>query len=198
MPIPAHQLDTLGIRLGEAWEVFTVDRLINQKASAGADPQLHSKIQAHPRFWNTILAATTGTTFVNIAALLDRNSNSVSLCTVLTKVKQTTSSAILDAIEARLESMRDRYVKLRHKLYGHTDKARIRYMAEFDAALFNWPEMEDDFRFMSYAFKVIYCVSDGKPLPTEAEALRMNMSHDGWVSDVDAETNAFLSHLRGS
>lgn len=189
-----EDLDLIGIRLGEAWEAFTVERIINETANKESNPALNALLGKHAAFWNTHFNSLRTMTLVGLCALVEKHPQSVTFFSVLREVRKISSDREFAAMDSKLNEIHARYEKFRHELYAHNARARVSTIAEFDAAGFTWPAMEDDFRYLDYVWKALRSADEREPIPSDAEAHKRRYPHNDWVAQVAKDTKSFLAN----
>lgn len=189
-------LETVEWRLGETIEVFTVMRTINENCNTDVNPKLHGIINARAGFWKPVTLGLQTTVITGINAVLDKGSrDSATLYLVLKKLNAQSPSSIPAGIESDLDTIRDRYKKFRHKLFGHNDINREAIANEFDQAGFTWVSLATDLGELEYALKVLWNVMSGQAIPDRSLAKQMIYPYTMSVARTQQDTSAFLADI---
>lgn len=195
------QLQTVQMRLSEALQSAVISRLINERGDAEVDGTLNAAIQARGGFWYATLVAHQTTLFISISALLDKGRDVASLYSILAAIETEIPDRISEEFRGTLRPLRpeldaigNKYNKLRHKLFGHTDLERGKFMAQFDAAGFTHLSIAKDLEQLEYVFKVLFAVGSGHDhVPQRGEILHYPYSMH--VAAVQRDTDALLNDL---
>lgn len=191
-------LETVEWRLGETVEAFTVMRTINENCNTEVNPTLHATINARAGFWKPVTVGLQTTVITGINAVLDKgSSDSATLYLVLKKLNIQSPSSIPAGIESNLDTIRDRYKKFRHKLFGHNDINREAIANEFDQSGFTWVSLSADLEELEYVFKVLWHVIGGQPIPDKSSAKKMIYPYTMSVARTQKDTSDFLADIHG-
>lgn len=189
-------LETVEWRLGETVEAFTLMRTINERCNTEVNSTLHALINARGGFWKPVTVGLQTTVITGINALLDKGSNdSATLYLVLKKLSAQPQSPLPAGIENTLDTIRDRYKKFRHKLFGHNDINREAVANEFDQAGFTWVSLGADLEELEYVFKLLWHVMGGQPIPDRSMAKAMIYPYAMSVARTQKDTSEFLADV---
>ena len=190
-------LGNIQLRLGEVWQTFAVERALNELANEQADPELYAAVCKCGAFWQTASVALQTSMLIGIFALLDRDDpDGATLYSIVREIRKTNSTPTFVGVEARLDQIRDRYKKYRHKLFGHNDKERLEFAKKFDVAGFTWEQFGKDFLFLDYVWKAVKLASEGIPIPCEGDAPGLHFAHNHAVDQAIAHTKKLLADVR--
>lgn len=191
------QLQLVEDRLSETWEALAVQRVINERANKKANPQLNAAINEHYGFWRVVNFSLQSSIFVGLFALLDKNTSSDSMYSILKRAKHICPDSSLSTFEVTLDALRAKYGNYRNKIFGHNDRKRNDLIAQFNAEGFTWESLENDIVSMDHIWKTIWLLHRGNIAPTEdqSRALQfpLNSSHRGVIE----HTETFLKTLLG-
>jgi hypothetical protein len=195
----SQHFETVMLRFGETWEAAVVHRLLNEKAHRDADEELNKVINRRGGFWTTANLSFQAATLSGFFALLDHDGNSATFYSVLARAKAARPDAIFDDFKLKLDTIRERYKRYRHKLFGHNDKKRASVADEFNAAGFSHASVEDDLRTLDYILKVCRtaALSPGEALPAPNDTVRWRFPYNDSVERARAHTVALFEDLRG-
>jgi hypothetical protein len=98
-------------------------------------------------------------------------------------------------MEPRLDEIRNRYKKYRHKLFGHNDKKREDWVGRYNAAGITWASLEKDFEYLDYVFKCLWQVHKGEVVTDQTRARDLHFPHDQSRRAVIKDTEEFLRGL---
>lgn len=189
-------LKTVEWRIEETLEAFTVMRVINENCASDANPTLHQAIQDRAGFWKPVTVGLQTTVITGINAILDKfSSDSATLYLILNRLQPNLPTSFPSNFEAGLDTIRDRYKRFRHKLFGHNDITREAIATEFDQAGFTWESIAADLSDLEYALKVLWHVEGGNPIPDKATAKGMIYQYSLAVARTAQHTSEFLSGL---
>lgn len=195
-PTLEDQLDTIQTRLGETLEVFAIANAINERADPSVDPDLNKAINRLGGFWQASLLAYQTTLFMGINAILDKeNGDSATLYSAMRALTATTPGILPVDLEQKLDTIRNRYKKLRHKLFGHNDMERQKYVDEFNASGFTWPSLESDLRELEYIFKILFEAVRGRAIPSVQDAPRLKFPYQAHVERAQRDIATLLGEL---
>ena len=191
------QLQTIETRLGETLESFVVARKINEECDKDHDQILHAIINKRGGFWQASLLAHQTTQFVGINALLDEHSNdSATLYSALKDLEALHPGVLPSNLKQTLDTIRNKYKKFRHKLFGHNDKERDQVVSQFNEAGFTWQSLASDLEELEYIFKVLFLAMRERPIPSREEANRMQFPYSKSVERAANDTRMLLTDLR--
>jgi len=183
----------IGPRLGETLSAFEALSTINRVANPDDGPDIFERvINKYPRFWETVLLGEQSTVIVGIGALCDKRKDVASIQSLLDDLSPQMDAALAADLAMRLDKVRDKYVRYRHKLFGHTDKDSQGWAAKFDNAGFNFEDMRSDLDELSYVFKVLFEQVSGRKLPTFDEAKQMHFPYEDRAKGAREQTEALL------
>jgi hypothetical protein len=186
------------MRLSEALQSAVISQLIHERGDAEVDGTLNAAIQRRGGFWYATLLAHQTTLFICISALLDNSKNVASFYSILAAIEAEIPDEIpeefRDTLRPSLDAIGNRYNRLRHKLFGHTDLERKKFMAQFDAAGFTHLSIANDLEELEYVFKVLFAIGSGhEHVPQRGEILHYPYSMH--VAAVQRDTDALLNDL---
>jgi hypothetical protein len=187
------ELEVVGLRLGETWEALAAEQKVHEIGSS--NHEIQRAIDKHGNFWEITLLSLQTTWITGIFSLLDKDTKSATLYSVLNEIRKSNTDAKFSEMEGKLEVIGNRYNKYRHKLFGHNDKKRQTFANLFDAEGFTWQQNRDDTLFLDYVFKAVWLANDGEGIPTETEARERHFPHNCWVDGVKKHTEALLNEL---
>lgn len=189
-------LETVQWRIEETLEAFTVMRVINENCASDASPALHQAIQDRAGFWKPVTAGLQTTVITGINAILDKfSSDSATLYLILNRLQSNLPASFPPNFEADLDTIRDRYKRFRHKLFGHNDIKREAIAAEFDQAGFTWESIAADIGDLEYALKVLWHVESSNPIPDKTTAKGLIYPYTLSVTRTAQHTSEFLTTL---
>lgn len=195
-PTVRDLLETVECRLGETIEAFTVLRSINESCNAQVNPAMNKAINKRAGFWTPVTVGLQTTVITGIISILDKGSeSSATLYLVLNKLGVKLPPSFPPNFENDLDVIRDRYKKFRHKLFGHNDIRREAIANEFDQPGFTWESIAVDLDHLEHAFKVLWHVDGGDPIPDAASTKQMQYPYNMSVSRTKEHTSAFISSL---
>lgn len=191
-----EELEQVESRLSESWEALSIQRTINEMADKQVSVALNERLNLHSGFWRTTNISIQTTIFTGIFALLnEHSSDSATFYSVLKHTSLTKSHAALNGMKGRLDGIKTKYTRYRHKLFGHNDKNRQDWANRFNAAGFTWTELEKDFGYLDYAFKVLWQLNRGDTPIDEANAQNLLFPYDQSRHAVIRQTEEFLRGL---
>jgi hypothetical protein len=189
-------LETVEWRLEETIVAFTVMQVINENCNADVNPALHKAINERGGFWKPVTVGLQTTVITGINAILDeRSSDSATLYLVFKRLKMQLPPSFPQSFKNDIDTIRNRYKKFRHKLFGHNDIKREAIANEFDQAGFTWNSIAADLGDLEYAFKVLWHVEGGQPIPDKTSATRIIYPCDMSIARTKEHTVGFLGSL---
>ena len=191
------QLENVQTRLGETLEVFAISYAINEHCDATVDAAANKAINRLGGFWQASLLSYQTTLFMGINAILDKeSSDSATLYSALREIESRAVGILPANLESTLDAIRNKYKKLRHKLFGHNDKKRQKFVDEFNASGFTWPSLEADLQQLEYVFKVLFEAMRGRPIPSVEDAQTMQFPYAAYVTRAKKDTLTLIGELR--
>lgn len=196
-PTLERDLQTVENRLEEVLSAFAISRTLNETCNADVNEPLNAIVNSRGAYWQTVLNAAQTTHFLGIIALLDKYSDeSATLYSLHAEAEVASPGLAPSNLVATLDTIRARYAKFRNKLFGHNDRKRAQFAANFDAAGFTWTAMADDLDSLDYAFKVLYEILNGRTVPTKDQATKMRFPYSMGVEQVRKNTLELLDDLQ--
>ena len=190
-------LNTVEWRLEETLQAFEAHRILNQMCNKADSPELFDLINLYAGFWQPVGVGLQTALFMGINAILDKRSgDSATLYRCLGLLNERQKENLPSGFEARLDEIRSRYARFRHKLFGHNDSRREEVIVEFGDAGFSWDSIGADLQALKYALKVISNLAAGEQVPSIGETDRMIYRHDLATEKTRTDSHAFVETLR--
>jgi len=133
--------------------------------------------------------------FVGIYALVEDGVQVVSLSTIARELRKDGRCELPPGLLEDLKDVSKRYLRFRHQLFGHTGKEFSENARALDEAGFTWDIVSIDLDRLEYAFKVLWHVSSGRPVPMVEHAKSMRFPYAKSVTQTERDAEAFLTDL---
>ncbi|CAE6969643.1 hypothetical protein [Paraburkholderia domus] len=193
---PHEQIRIVEQRLAETLQVFAAYSTINRCANKETSATLNAIVNLRGGFWHATAIAFQMHLFTGVCALVEVGPEVVTLGTIANRLNKERKGTVPSEILAVLEAVRDRYAKFRHTLFGHNGKDREILADRFDGHGFTWDMIAGDLASLEHAFKVLWRVCDGDPVPSAEESKNMRFPFAAAVERTSTDTRSLLNDLQ--